>query len=244
MAMASRLLSRSKQFYASQVIVKQGHGLSVRSYAKESDPPATPTLKGDQMLKDIFYDVKKKFDIIRGIFRTERIILDPEDPAAVRKYADVMKRCRKEAGLMTQFEKVEYTIDHFTKDIPDVRTYLKKIREIRIKSGIEDVEGGEAMMMEALEKVEKEINKPLLRSDKKSMELLLAEFEKGNKRLGIPRFEDIPKQKDEWDLNAAQDDLEWLKNNAVEAMETQLKREEFKDEKMPDVRSLDIRNFM
>ncbi|KAJ6794982.1 putative ATP synthase 24 kDa subunit, mitochondrial [Iris pallida] len=244
MAMVSRILSRTKQFYASQVIVQQGNGLSVRSYAKEAAPPVTPTLKGDQMLKDIFYDVKKKFDIIRGIFRTERIILDPEDPAAVRQYANVMKKCREEAGLMTQFEKVEYTIDYFTKDIPDVRTYMMKIREIRIKSGIEDIIGGEAMMMEALDKVEKEINKPLLRSDKKSMELLLAEFEKGNKRLGIPRYEDIPKQKDEWDLNAAQDDLEYLRNNAIEAMETQLKREEFKDEKMPDVRTLDIRNFI
>lgn len=37
-------------------------------------------------------------------------------------------------------------------------------------------------MMEALEKVEKEIKKPLLRSDKKGMSLLLAEFDKVNKK--------------------------------------------------------------
>lgn len=37
-------------------------------------------------------------------------------------------------------------------------------------------------MFEALEKVEKEIKKPLLRSDKKGMDLLVAEFEKGNKK--------------------------------------------------------------
>lgn len=38
-------------------------------------------------------------------------------------------------------------------------------------------------MMEALEKVEKEIKKPLLRSDKKNMALLLAEFDKISKKL-------------------------------------------------------------
>lgn len=37
-------------------------------------------------------------------------------------------------------------------------------------------------MMEALEKVEKEIKKPLMRSDKKNMGLLLAEFDKINKK--------------------------------------------------------------
>jgi hypothetical protein len=37
-------------------------------------------------------------------------------------------------------------------------------------------------MMEALEKVEKDIKKPLLRSDKKNMALLVAEFDKINKK--------------------------------------------------------------
>jgi hypothetical protein len=37
-------------------------------------------------------------------------------------------------------------------------------------------------MMEALEKVEKDIKKPLLRSDKKNMALLIAEFDKINKK--------------------------------------------------------------
>jgi hypothetical protein len=36
--------------------------------------------------------------------------------------------------------------------------------------------------MEALEKVEKDIKKPLLRSDKKNMVVLLAEFDKINEK--------------------------------------------------------------
>lgn len=50
------------------------------------------------------------------------------------------------------------------------------------RSGLIDDMGIEDMMMEALEKVEKEIKKPLLRSDKKNMGLLLAEFDKINKK--------------------------------------------------------------
>lgn len=44
------------------------------------------------------------------------------------------------------------------------------------------------MMMEALEKVEKEIKKPLLRSDKKNMALLLTEFDKINKKWVLNLF--------------------------------------------------------
>lgn len=50
------------------------------------------------------------------------------------------------------------------------------------RRGLTDDLGAEALMMEALEKVEKEIKKPLLRSDKKGMSLLLAEFDKVNKK--------------------------------------------------------------
>jgi len=50
------------------------------------------------------------------------------------------------------------------------------------RSGLIDNFGAEAMMMEALDKVEKEIKKPLLRSDKKNMALLHAEFDKIDKK--------------------------------------------------------------
>ena len=55
-----------------------------------------------------------------------------------------------------------------------------------MQEGLTDELGAEAMMFEALEKVEKDIKKPLLRSDKKGMDLLVAEFEKGNKKCVIP----------------------------------------------------------
>lgn len=216
---------------------------TIRSYAKEASPPALPPLKGDEMLKNIFYEVKNKFDIALGIFKKEKITIDPDDPAAVSHYAKLMKIIREKADLFSDSQRIKSTIELKTRDIPDARTYLLTLQEIRIKGGLFDELGAEKLMMEALEKIESEIKKPLLRSDKKNMSLLQAEFDKVNKKLGIKK-EDLPKYEEDLELKIAKAELEELKRDAVEAMEAQLKREEFKGEKMPDVRSLDIRNFL
>jgi len=195
------------------------------------------------MLKNIFYEVKNKFDIALGILKKEKITIDPDDPAAVSHYAKLMKIIREKADLFSDSQRIKSTIELKSRDIPDARTYLLTLQELRIKGGLFDELGAEKLMMEALEKIESEIKKPLLRSDKKNMALLQAEFDKVNKKLGIKK-EDLPKYEEDLELKIAKAELEELKRDAVEAMEAQLKREEFKGEKMPDVRSLDIRNFL
>ncbi|KAK3030470.1 hypothetical protein RJ639_039155 [Escallonia herrerae] len=240
MALASRLLCKSKQLHAGRILLQQEHAFPVRFFAKEAAPPA---LKGDEMLKNIFLEVKNKFETAMGVLRKEKITIAPEDPAAVSLYAQVMKTVREKADLFSESQRIQYTIQTRTQDIPDARTYLLTLREIRIKRGLTDELGAEAMMMEALEKVEKEIKKPLMRNDKKGIALLTAEFDKVNKKLGVRR-EDLPKLEERLELNIAKAQLEELKKEATEAMETQKKREEFKDEEMVDVKSLDIRNFI
>ncbi|XP_042519425.1 probable ATP synthase 24 kDa subunit, mitochondrial isoform X1 [Macadamia integrifolia] len=235
MALASRLLSRSRQ-----IVLRQEHGVPVRCFAKEAAPPV---LKGDEMLRNIFVEVKSKFETALGILRKEKITIDPDDAAAVTQYAKVMKTIREKADLFSESQRIQYTIQTRTKDIPDARTYLLTLKEIRVKRGLTDELGAEAMMIDALEKVEKEIKQPLMRSDKKGMALLMAEFDKINKKLGV-RKEDLPKYEEALEHKIAQAQLEELKKDALEAMETQKKREEFKDEKMIDVKSLDIRNFI
>ncbi|XP_042425279.1 probable ATP synthase 24 kDa subunit, mitochondrial isoform X3 [Zingiber officinale] len=217
--------------------------MAVRSFAKEASPSNLPPLKGDEILKNIFYEVKNKYETAFGVLRKEKITIDPDDLAAVSQYAKVIKTIREKADLLSESQKIKYIIDQQTQDIPDARTYLLTLQEIRIKNGLTDDLGAEALMMKALEKVEKEIKKSLLRSDKKNMALLLAEFDNINKKLGI-RKEDLPKYEEQLELKIAKEDLEGLKKDALEAMEIQLKREEFKDEEMVDVKSLDIRNFL
>ncbi|CAK9320298.1 unnamed protein product [Citrullus colocynthis] len=240
MALSSRLLSKSNQVLGSPSILHQWHAIPVRQFAKEA---ARPALKGDEMLKNIFLEVKKKFETALDVFRKEKITIDPDDPAAVAQYAKVMKMAREKADLFSEAQRIKYTIQTRTQDIPDARSYLLALKDIRIKGGLTDDLGAEAMMFDALEKVEKELKKPLLRNDKKGMSILMAEFDKINQKLGIRR-EDLPKYEEQLELKISKAQLEELKKDAVEAMETLKKREEFKDEEMVDVKSLDVRNFL
>ncbi|CAN4116415.1 unnamed protein product [Withania somnifera] len=242
MALASRLLTRStRQLCAGQVVLRPKHAVPVRSFAKESAAPTA--LKGDQVLKDIFYEVKNKLETAIGVLRKEKITIDPEDPAAVSEYAKVMKSVRQKANLLSESQIIKFNIEVETHEIPDARTYLLKLKEMRVKRGLIDAQGIEDLQFAALDKVEKEIKKPLMRNDKKGIALLTAEFDKINQKLGI-RKEDLPKYEEQLELKIAKAQLEELKKDALEAMETQKKREEFKDEEMPSVKSLDIRNFI
>ncbi|KAK1436395.1 hypothetical protein QVD17_02174 [Tagetes erecta] len=238
----ARLLSRSaRQLYGSHSVMQsQQQTVPIRFYAKEAAPKA---LKGDEMLKGIFLEVKKKFETAIGVLRKEKITIDPEDPAAVDQYAKVMKTVREKADLFSESQRIQFTIQQRTAGIQDARSYLLALKDIRLKRGLTDELGAEALMMDALEKVEKELKKPLMRNDKKGMALLTDEFNKINQKLGI-RKEDLPKYEADLEKKIAKAQLEELKKDALEAMETQKKREEFNDEEMPDVKSLDIRNML
>jgi len=151
---------------------------------------------------------------------------------------------REKAGLYSESQRINNTIRDFTEGIPDARSYLEKLSEIRVKSGIKDEIGAEKMMMEALEKVEKQLKKPLMRSDKRSMTLLQAEFDVINKKLGI-RKEDLPKLEEKVELDIAKVQLEEIKKDAEDAIETHKKRQGAKAEDIEvDVKSLDMRNFL
>lgn len=216
--------------------------MPVRYLAKDA-APAAKGLKGDEMLKGIFLEVKKKFETALSVLRQEKITIDPDNPAAVEHYAKVMKTVREKADLFSESQRIKYTIETRTQGVQDARTYLLTLQEIREKRGFPDELGAEAMMFEALDKVEKEIKKPLMRNDKQGMALLMKEFDAVNKKLGVNR-NDLPKYEEQLEHTIAKAQLEELKKDAVEAMETQKKKEEFEDEQMVDVKSLDIRNFL
>jgi len=52
-------------------------------------------LNDKEMLKNIYLEVKNKFETAIGILRKEKITIAPEDPAAVSQYAKVMKTIRE-----------------------------------------------------------------------------------------------------------------------------------------------------
>jgi hypothetical protein len=49
----------------------------------------------EDLLKVIFFEVKKKFETALGVLKKEKITIDPDDPAAVSQYAQVMKTVRE-----------------------------------------------------------------------------------------------------------------------------------------------------
>ncbi|KAF9593400.1 hypothetical protein IFM89_022661 [Coptis chinensis] len=106
-----------------------------------------------EMLKSIFLEVKNKFETAIGVLWKEKITIAP---AAVTQYTNVMKTVREKFCICLML--------------------------FVCRRGLPDDLGAEAMMMDALEKVEKELKKPLLRSDKKGMTLLTTEFDKINKK--------------------------------------------------------------
>ncbi|KAL5128704.1 putative ATP synthase subunit, mitochondrial [Glycine soja] len=226
--------------YGSQILLQKEHAIPVHHFAKESAPPA---LKGDEMLKNIFVEVKNKFETAIGILKKEKITSCCFSLCKVRfcfnlfflsdyffstfccfNYVMPTIFCAfYRASLLPESQDILSTIEIETQDIPDARTYLLTLKEIRVKRGLTDDLGAEALMIDALDKVEKDLKKPLLRNDKKGMDLLLAEFDKINKKLGI-RKEDLPKYEEELELKVAKAQLEELKKDALEAMETQKKR--------------------
>jgi hypothetical protein len=47
------------------------------------------------LLKGIFFDVKKKFETALSVLKKEKITIDPDDPTAVAGYAQVMRTVRE-----------------------------------------------------------------------------------------------------------------------------------------------------
>jgi hypothetical protein len=48
----------------------------------------------EDLLKGIFFEVKK-FETALGVLKKEKITIDPDDPAAVSQYAQVMKTVKE-----------------------------------------------------------------------------------------------------------------------------------------------------
>ncbi|KAK1326806.1 hypothetical protein QJS10_CPA01g01390 [Acorus calamus] len=151
---------------------------------------------------ETFCDDKWKYEIALGILRKEKITIDPDDPAAMAQYAKVMKTIIEKTDWLSLPQREINIIEEKTKEIPDMRTYLLAVQDIRIRNAIPDDFGAEVMMFDALEKIEKEIKKPLLRDDKKGMALLKAELDKIGEMLGI-RKDNIPKYDEELLLELA-----------------------------------------
>ncbi|CAL9090258.1 unnamed protein product [Musa acuminata var. zebrina] len=186
--------------------------MPVRSYAKEAAPSGLPPLKGDgsililsyflygpginEVMGFSYFEKNTRVATKNTVSLSEKKIMFLQFNDSTFIFLTCVILSLKSEAKRTLFK--------------DAHSMLKKDQNNKELSGLTDDLGAETMMMEALEKVEKEIKKPLLRSDKKNMAVLLAEFDKINQKLGI-RKEDLPKYEEELELKIAKEDLQGLK---------------------------------
>lgn len=211
---------------------------SVRYYA---NTPATTPEEQDP-LKRIFFNMMKKYKTFISELTKSKITLDPDDPKAVTDYKNFIDGIRKKVGVPSKTQKLTMLIQREAALSPDMKSFYKSLPAIKARFGITEKYDGDRMMVEAVEKVEKKIGRVLVRGDKEGLALLKKEFEVINKTLGV----DPSKKKDveaEVDLAFAKAELQHMKNEVVETMETHKKRHGLEDINI-DLRTLDHRNYL
>lgn len=171
-----------------------------------------------------------------------KITLDPEDPKAVAEYKATMDSARKKVGAPSKTQKIAMYIEREAQTAPDMKTFLKSLQKLKASLGVKEEYEGDKLMMEAVEKVEKKIGRPLTRQDAEGMALVRKEFEAVNKKLGVHpgMLKDLEV---EVEHAFARAELQYMKDEVVETIETHKKRHELENIQV-DIRKLDHRNFM
>ncbi|GKC45110.1 probable ATP synthase 24 kDa subunit, mitochondrial [Tanacetum coccineum] len=129
----------------------------------------------------ILPQVDMKLDFVTWLSCPATEMVDGSKVQYFKRFGEHLMTFRQ-ADLFSESQRIQFTIKQRTDGIQDARLYLLALKDIRLKRGLTDELGTEAIMMDALEKVEKDIKKPLARNDKKGMALLTGEFNKINQK--------------------------------------------------------------
>jgi hypothetical protein len=170
-----------------------------------------------------------------------KLDLDSNSEAAVKAYYDIQAKIRGNLGVPSYTQKIADLLEAAAEDTPDVRTYLSIHRSLRREVGIEDDMGADPLMLEALDKVEKNIGKPLLKDDANGMSLWKKELDQINQKLGINDSQ-LDKLEEEAEYAAAKAELEELRHTAFEKIDTYKRRDELTIDVHP--KDLDHRAYL
>ncbi|KAL2653762.1 hypothetical protein R1flu_021890 [Riccia fluitans] len=198
--------------------------------------------QGDDVVKQAFVTQQTKFRAFLGELAKVKITLDSEDPKAVKDYATTMKNIRTKLAIPSYTEKIADLLESAGDDVTDVRSYLETQTRLRSEVGIQDDLGADKLTMEALDKVEESLGKPLLLDDKQGLTLLSKEIDEINKKLGLDEAL-LEKLEEEVELAVAKGELEELTKEAREKIETYKRRDEL-DSLAVDTKELDYRPYL
>ncbi|BFI24324.1 hypothetical protein AXG93_2018s1420 [Marchantia polymorpha subsp. ruderalis] len=196
----------------------------------------------DDVVKQAFVTQQTKFRAFLGELAKVKITLDSDDQKAVKEYATTMKSIRTKLAIPSYTEKIADLLDSAGDDATDVRSYLETLTRLRSEVGIQDDLGADKLTMQALDKVEKSLGKPLLLDDKQGLTLLSKEIDEINKKLGLDEAL-LEKLEEEVEMAVAKGELEEITKEAREKIETYKRRDEL-DTLVVDPKELDYRQYL
>ncbi|CAM6082191.1 unnamed protein product [Calypogeia fissa] len=210
------------------------HTATSRSFSAQS--------QAEDIVKQAFVKQQSKFRAFLAELSKQKFTLSPEDPKAVTEYANIIKGIRTKLQIPSYTEKLADLLDLAGDDCTDVRSYLQLQTQLRRETGIQDDLGADKLMMEALDKVEKNLGKPVLLDDQKGLTLLGKEIDEINKKLGLDEAL-LEKLEEEVELAVAKGELEELTKEAREKIETYKRRDELEGIQV-DPKELDYRPYL
>ncbi|KAG6554550.1 hypothetical protein Mapa_003929 [Marchantia paleacea] len=196
----------------------------------------------DDVVKQAFVTQQTKFRAFLGELAKVKITLDSDDQKAVKEYATTMKSIRTKLAIPSYTEKIADLLESAGDDAADVRSYLETQTRLRSEVGIQDDLGADKLTLQALDKVEKSLGKPLLLDDKQGLTLLSKEIDEINKKLGLDEAL-LEKLEEEVEMAVAKGELEEITKEAREKIETYKRRDEL-DTLVVEPKELDYRQYL
>ncbi|KAK3242667.1 hypothetical protein CYMTET_47653 [Cymbomonas tetramitiformis] len=185
-----------------------------RSFAAKAAPEA-------DIVGTIFKQQQQKFRAL--LAETDKLQLPLSgEPAEVKAYVASMDKIKTKVGIPPVQKRMESAIKFTYGIAPDMRSFLQAESALRADMGVPDTLGTEEKLAAALDKVEKSIGGPLLKTDAKGMAAFKKEVAAIEKSLALPSMAKI---EEGFKLEEATAMVEDIKNKAIQDMEMAKRRD-------------------
>jgi hypothetical protein len=186
----------------------------------------------DDPVKKVFLDETKKVKTVLEELKKVKLPLNPDDTAAVEAFTQQLRDIKHKAGIPTFIEKVDDLLAAAFEDAETVRQYLLETKKIRTIVGIDQDEKVDAVLLGALDKIEKQLGRTLKTSDQQGLEQYDAELDEEFAKLGLDMDdEDLENQVD---FEETKETVRAMREAAYEAVNQAKSRDGLEDVQVTD----------
>jgi len=185
--------------------------------AKAKAAPA----EGQDIVADIFKKQQQQFRAL--LAETDKLELPLSgDAADIKAYVASMDKIKAKVGIPSVQKRMQSAIQFAHTSAPDMRSFLAAECALRVDMGVSDTLGTTDMLAAALDKVEKSIGYPLLKTDAKGMAAFKKEVTAIKKSLNLAPLAQLEEAAKIEEATAM---IEDLKNKATQDMEVAKRRD-------------------